>query len=152
MKDSISSTPFWLPLGTERQKESRPLWNASSTAWSRVCPPLSEKESPAAIRLALAGKAACRIMKAPHRQKPGRARGRWPGHPARERSAHSPRDMAGDRPSSDHRRSLGNLVAEVRYIAKPTMDDAVFCYWRRAVNAPSDQRAGWAGECSLCLS
>src|SRR5258707_1238561 len=27
--------------------------------------------------------------------------------------------------------SGGRVVAEVRYIALPTMDDAVFCYWRR---------------------
>jgi hypothetical protein len=26
----------------------------------------------------------------------------------------------------------GKMVAEVRYIALPTMDDAVFCYWRSA--------------------
>ena len=26
----------------------------------------------------------------------------------------------------------GVLVAEARYIATPTIDDAVFCYWRRA--------------------
>ena len=28
--------------------------------------------------------------------------------------------------------SGGRDVAEVRYIALPTMDGAVFCYWRRA--------------------
>jgi hypothetical protein len=29
--------------------------------------------------------------------------------------------------------SEGRLVAEVRYIALPTMDESLFCYWRRAV-------------------